>query len=126
MSAEALHRITLPDDAWVVERNGDRELIEKQKAFHELEMVKQARLETLEVIENMELERPSSRYNDLVLLVTIIDDMFRMEEQKRQEALQELEEIRKNRNSSMEDTDIKNKVLKVMLAKKRHYMKPPL
>ena len=70
MSAEALHRITLPDDAWVVERTGDRELIEKQKAFHELEMVKQARLETLEVIENMELERPSSRYNNLGLMVT--------------------------------------------------------
>ena len=70
MSAEALHRITLPDDAWVVEKTGDRELIEKQKAFHELEMVKQARLETLEVIENMELERPSSRYNDLALMVT--------------------------------------------------------
>ena len=52
--------------------------------------------------------------------------MFRMEEQKRQEALQELEEIRKNRNSTMEDTDIKNEVLKVMLAKKRHYLKPPL
>ena len=61
LSAEALHRITLPDDAWLVEKTGDRELIEKQKAFHELEMVKQARLETLEVIENMELERPSSR-----------------------------------------------------------------
>ena len=52
--------------------------------------------------------------------------MFRMEEQKRQEALQELEEIRKNRNSTMEDADIKNEVLKVMLAKKRHYLKPPL
>ena len=58
--------------------------------------------------------------------MTFIDDMFRMEEQKRQEALQELEEIRKNRNSTMEDTDIKNEVLKVMLAKKRHYLKPPL
>ena len=44
--------------------------------------------------------------------------MLRMEEQKRQEALQELEEIRKNRNSTMEDADIKNEVLKVMLAKK--------
>ena len=51
-----------------------------------------------------------------------------MEEQKRQEALQELEEIRRNRNATVEtfDTDIKKEVLKVMLAKKRHYMKPPL
>ena len=52
--------------------------------------------------------------------------MFRMQEQKRQEALQELEEIRKNRNLTMEDADNKNEDLKVMLAKKRHYMKPPL
>ena len=62
MSAEALHRVTLPDNAWVVEKTEDRENVEKQKAFQELEMVKQARLETLEVLENMELERPSSRY----------------------------------------------------------------
>ena len=52
--------------------------------------------------------------------------MFRMEEQKRQEALKELEEIRKNRNLAMEDADNKKEVLKVMLDKKRHYMKPPL
>ena len=49
--------------------------------------------------------------------------MFRMEVQKRQEALKEIEEIRKNRSLTMED--IKNEDLKVMLAKKRHYMKPP-
>ena len=52
--------------------------------------------------------------------------MFRMEEQKRQEALQELEEIRKNRSLAMDDEDNKKEVLKVMLDKKRHYMKPPL
>lgn len=48
-----------------------------------------------------------------------------MEEQKRQEALKELEEIRKNRNLKMDDEDSKKEVLKVMLTKKRHYMKPP-
>ena len=62
MSAEALKRITLPDDAWVVEKTEDRELFEKKKAINELEMVKQARLESLDVIENMEFERPSSRF----------------------------------------------------------------
>ena len=49
-----------------------------------------------------------------------------MEEQKRQEALKELEEIRKNRNLKMDDEDSNKEVLKVMLDKKRHYMKPPL
>ena len=54
--------------------------------------------------------------------------MFRMEDQKRLEALQELEEIRKKRNLAIEtlDEDRKKEVLEVMLSKKRHYMKPPL
>ena len=54
--------------------------------------------------------------------------MFRIENQKRQEALQELEIIRKKRKSAIEtfDEDRKKEVLEVMLAKKRHYMKLPL
>ena len=45
-----------------MEKTEDRELFEKKKAINELEMVKQARLESLDVIENMEFERPSSRF----------------------------------------------------------------
>ena len=58
----------------------------------------------------------------------LLEHMFRMENQKRQEALQELEEIRKKRKSAIEtfDEDRKKEVLEVMLAKKRHYMKLPL
>ena len=83
MSADALNKVTVEDDAWVVERSEDKELIEKQKAIEELEMVKQARLDSLTVIENMELERPSSRltitcfYNHLFdhcFIVTIFQD----------------------------------------------------
>ena len=57
----------------------------------------------------------------------LLEYLFRMEDQKRQEALQELEEIRKKGKLAIEifDEDRK-KVLEVMLAKKRHYMKPPL
>lgn len=54
--------MTLPDNAWVIENIEDKTQAEKQKSIVELEMVKQARLESLEVIENMEIERPSSRY----------------------------------------------------------------
>lgn len=58
----------------------------------------------------------------------LLEHMFRIENQKRQEALQELEEIRKKRKSAIEtfDEDRKKEVLEVMLAKKRHYMKLPL
>ena len=58
----------------------------------------------------------------------LLEHMFRMENQKRQEALQELEEIRKKRKSAIEtfDEDRKKEVLEVMLVKKRQYMKPPL
>ena len=72
MSADALNKITLPDDAWVVEKSEDKALIEKQRAFEELESIKQARLETLEVIENTELERPSSRFLLLFFLFLYI------------------------------------------------------
>ena len=61
-SAHPLQRVTLPDNAWVIENIEDKTQAEKQKSIVELEMVKQARLESLEVIENMEIERPSSRY----------------------------------------------------------------
>lgn len=60
LSSDALNRVTLPDDIWVIEHE-DKTEVEKLKAVAELEMVKRARLETLEVIENMEMERPSSR-----------------------------------------------------------------
>ena len=58
----------------------------------------------------------------------LLEYLFRMEDQKRQEALQELEEIRKKGKLAIEifDEDRKKEVLEVMLAKKRHYMKPPL
>ena len=111
LSSDALQRVTLPDNAWVLEQE-DKTLIEKEKAYHELEMVKQARLETLEVIENMEVERPSSR----------------MEEQHRQEALRELEEVKKARVLALDalDIDIKDQVLKVLMHQQRHFVKPPL
>ena len=51
----------LPDDSWVVEKSESRIKEERKKAIAELELVKQARLETLEAMENMEIERPSSR-----------------------------------------------------------------
>ena len=58
----------------------------------------------------------------------LLEYLFRMEDQKRQEALQELEEIRKKGKLAIEifDEDRKKEVLEVMLAKKRHYMKLPL
>jgi len=98
LSADALHKITIPDDAWVLEKQEDKEAIEKQKALEELELVKQVRLESLDVIENLELERPSSR----------------MEEKSRQEALNELEEVKKARFLAMEalDISIRDEVLK--------------
>ena len=64
-SAHALQRVKLPDDSWVVEKSESRIAEERRKASEELELVKQARLETLEALENMELERPSSRWTGL-------------------------------------------------------------
>ena len=50
-----------------------------------------------------------------------------MEEKKRKEALLEIEEVKKSRNSTMIEAHdvIKKEVMKVILAKKK-YMKPPL
>merc|ERR1712172_213185 len=77
-SAHSLRRTRLPDDAWVVERSASRLEEERLKAVQELEEVKRARQETLEVIENGELERPSSR----------------AEAENRTKALRELEEVK--------------------------------
>jgi len=77
-SAHSLRRTRLPDDAWVVERSASRLEEERLKAVQELEEVKKARQETLEVIENGELERPSSR----------------AEAENRTRALRELEEVK--------------------------------
>merc|ERR1712223_269335 len=77
-SAHSLRRTRLPDDAWVVERSASRLEEERLKAVQELEEVKKARQETLEVIENGELERPSSR----------------AEAENRTKALRELEEVK--------------------------------
>merc|ERR1711971_499195 len=77
-SAHSLRRTRLPDDAWVVERSASRLEEERLKAVQELEEVKRARQETLEVIENGELERPSSR----------------AEAENRTKALRELEEAK--------------------------------
>merc|ERR1711971_1438591 len=77
-SAHSLRRTRLPDDAWVVERSASRLDEERLKAVQELEEVKRARQETLEVIENGELERPSSR----------------AEAENRTKALRELEEVK--------------------------------
>merc|ERR1712172_317992 len=77
-SAHSLRRTRLPDDAWVVERSASRLEEERLKAVQELEEVKRARQETLEVIENGELERPSSR----------------AEAGNRTKALRELEEVK--------------------------------
>merc|ERR1711971_1386925 len=76
--AHSLRRTRLPDDAWVVERSASRLEEERLKAVQELEEVKRARQETLEVIENGELERPSSR----------------AEAENRTKALRELEEVK--------------------------------
>ena len=51
-----------------------------------------------------------------------------MEEQSRQEALRELEEVKKARVLALDalDIDIKQEVLKVIMHQKRHYVRPPL
>merc|ERR1712083_1116431 len=77
-SAHTMMRTRLPDSSWVVERSASRLEEERQKALQELEEVKKARQETLEVIENGELERPSSR----------------AEIESRNKALKELEEVK--------------------------------
>ena len=114
-----------------MERSEDKELVEKQKAIEELEMVKQARLESLTVIENMELERPSSRLLIKCFYCHLLDHcllspFFRMEEQKRMEAQKELEEIKRSRNLAALDIQFNEETLKVILSKKRQYLKAPL
>ena len=130
MSADALNKITLPDDAWVVEKSEDKALIEKQRAFEELESIKQARLETLEVIENTELERPSSRFLLLFFLFLLSFNfvIYRIEEQHREEAIKELEEVKKARHLAMEalDMSVQEELLKVIIHNQRQYLRLPL
>jgi len=59
----------------------------------------------------MELERPSSR----------------LEEQKREEAIKELEEVKKARHLAMEalDMNVKEELLKVIIHNRRQYLRPP-
>ena len=51
-----------------------------------------------------------------------------MEEKTRQEALKELEEVKKARSLAMEalDINIRDEVLKVIMNQQRQYMRPPL
>ena len=51
-----------------------------------------------------------------------------MEEKTRQEALRELEEVKKARCLAMEalDINIRDEVLKVIMNQQRQYMRPPL
>jgi len=86
-SAHALQRIKLPDDCWVMERSASRLEEERQKAVQELEQVKKARAETLEIMEREELERPSSR----------------AEIETRAQSLRELEEVKRARAVSSGD-----------------------
>merc|ERR1711892_1537556 len=97
-SAHALQRVKLPDDSWVVEKSESRIAEERRKAIEELELVKQARLETLEALENMELERPSSR----------------VEDQSRFEAMKELDEVRRARTVTMQDDEVRSEVVKIV------------
>ena len=60
-SAHVLQRAKLSDNSWVLEKSESRMEEERKKALHELEFVKKARMESLEVIENAETDRPSSR-----------------------------------------------------------------
>ena len=110
----------------MIENIEDKTQAEKQKSIVELEMVKQARLESLEVIENMEIERPSSRYKlsrKCYPVQSKILFYYRLQEQTKQEALRELEEVKKNRNLAMVDLDvdedIREKVFKVIIKKQR-------
>merc|ERR1719483_318982 len=83
-SAHPLQRAKLPDNSWVVEKSESRLEEEKKKALNELELVKKARMETLEVIESSEVERSSSR----------------PEMQAKFETRKELEEIKKVRTEA--------------------------
>ena len=60
-SAHVLQRAKLADNSWVVEKSESRMEEERRKAMQELEFVKKVRMESLEVIEDKEIERSSSR-----------------------------------------------------------------
>merc|ERR1711892_286296 len=70
---------------------------ERKKALHELEFVKKARMESLEVIENTETDRPSSR----------------QEIKSRYETMRELEEVKKTRfEANANDLDFNEVTIK--------------
>ena len=53
---------------------------------------------------------------------------YRLEEQKREEAIKELEEVKKARQLAMEalDMNVKEELLKVIIHNRRQYLRPPL
>merc|ERR1711892_523135 len=97
-SAHVLQRVKLADDSWVAEKSESRIAEERRKAIKELELVKQARLQSLEAMDNMEIERPSSRLEDKV----------------RFEALKELEEVRRARTVTMQEDEVKSEVVQTL------------
>lgn len=98
-SSSKAKRLHLADDVWVTEKSEDKLCQEKQKARQELELVKQARLETLEP------ERHSSRMGEL----------------SRQEASEELQEIKKVRSTMIENTKEHSEVSNIMLMYHNQY-----
>merc|ERR1712128_375359 len=97
-SAHVLQRVKLADDSWVAEKSESRIAEERKKAIKELGLVKQARLQSLEAMDNMEIERPSSRLEDKV----------------RFEALKELEEVRRARTVTMQEDEVKSEVVQTL------------
>jgi len=96
-SAHVLQRAKLSDNSWVLEKSESRMEEERKKALHELEFVKKARMESLEVIENAESDRPSSR----------------QEMKSRYETMRELEEVKKTRfEAKADDLDFNEVTIK--------------
>jgi len=88
-SAHALHRSRLPDDSWVLEKSHGVEE-EKRRAAMELEMVRRAR-------EEHDQEN-------------IYDFTTKRMDERRTEALQELEAVRNLRKSRLAEDDVEDKV----------------
>jgi len=80
-SAHVLQRAKLPDDSWLKEKSNTRLEEDRMNVREEIELIKKSRIKTLEIIDNLENERPSSR----------------QEQENKSETLKELEEVRKAR-----------------------------
>merc|ERR1712126_338741 len=96
-SAHVLNRARLPDNSWVLEKNQSVEE-ERRKTTMELEMVKRAR-------EEFEAEN-------------IYDFTTIRAEERRKEALQELEEVRHIRKNKHDETDSEPRLNERMLRNK--------